>query len=76
MTNLNNETKLFLDKLKKIVIESLQKNPEGLTNQEIIEKTGIYLPVEEHKGWISWTILNNLLIEDKIKKVGRKYMLK
>ena len=72
---MDKEIKILLDKLKSITLESLQNNPQGLTDKEIIEKTGIYLPVENHKGWISWTLLNNLLMENKIKKVGRKYVL-
>lgn len=58
----------LMDECKGLVIECLKSHSAGATNQEIAEKTGLYLDVPNHKGYISWTILEHLVSRGVLEK--------
>ena len=65
--------KIILE-LKYLILGILKEHPNGLTNAEIGKIAGIDVEVPNHPGYISWTILQNLLeFDKKIKKEGSKY---
>lgn len=59
-----------------LVLNALQRAPDGLTNAEVQDKTGLYLEVPNHTGYISWTILNHLVLAGMVVKDGRLYRLR
>lgn len=65
--------KIILE-LKYLILSILKENPNGLTNSEVGNIAGINIQVPNHPGYISWSILQNLLEYDqKIKKINNKY---
>ncbi len=58
-----------------LVLDALRGAPDGLTNAEVQDKTGLYLEVPNHTGYISWTILNHLVLTGQVVKDGRHYRL-
>jgi len=63
----------ILDAAEALVLRELKSRPEGLTNAEIEEKTGLSLPVDHHRGYITWTILQHLVKSGIVQKMGRRY---
>ena len=61
---------------QELVLDALRSAPTGLTNAEVGVKTGLNLPIRNQNGYISWTILQYLLQNDRIEKVEGRYRLK
>lgn len=59
----------------KLVVETLRGSPEGLTNAEVDERTGMNLPIPKHRGYITWTILQHLVQAGRVRKEGKRYRL-
>lgn len=60
---------------KEIVLDALRGSPDGLTNAEVQYKTQLYLEVPNHSGYISWTILNHLVLAGQVVKDGKLYRI-
>jgi hypothetical protein len=58
-----------------MVIGELRRHPDGLRNVEVGELTGLFLPVANHPGYITWTILRYLVEQNRVEKRGRLYRL-
>lgn len=56
-----------------LVLETLRGAPDGLTNAAVQSQTGLYLEVPNQKGYISWTILNHLVLTGQVVKRGKYY---
>ena len=56
-----------------LVIDALRSSQDGLTNTEVIDKTGLYLSVPDHSGYITWTILMHLVQKGRVVKNGKLY---
>jgi hypothetical protein len=59
-----------------IVVDELRRHPEGLRNVEVGTSTGLFLPVTNHPGYITWTILRYLVEQKRVVKHGPIYRLK
>jgi hypothetical protein len=70
------EGEKIIEELKKLVLDVLKNNPQGLGNSEVAKRTGTDLEVPSNPQYISWTILKNLDIENKIENREGKYFLK
>jgi hypothetical protein len=70
------EGQTLLDEAKRLTMDALRRAPGGLSSTEVGERTGLYLDVPTNKGYISWTILQNLLLEGQIEKIGRRYRVR
>lgn len=66
----------ILEAAQDLVVEALQSAPDGLTNVEVQNQTGLYLEVANHSGYISWTILNHLVLVGRVVRDGRLYRLR
>ena len=63
-----------LTMIKDAILETLDQNPDGLTNAEIATLLNIKSHYEgHHAGYLSWSILGLLLNEGRIEKQRRKY---
>jgi hypothetical protein len=58
-----------------LVVEALRGAPQGLTNAEVDERTGLNLPIPTMRGFITWTILQHLVQQRRVRKDGRHYRL-
>jgi hypothetical protein len=58
-----------------IVVGELRRHPEGLRNVDLGIATGLNLPVVNHPGYITWTILRYLIEQGRVEKHGRIYQL-
>ncbi len=58
-----------------LVVAELRRNPEGLRNVDLGYRTGLFLPVTNHPGYITWTILRYLIEQGKVSKDGQLYRL-
>lgn len=61
---------------KTLVLYALKHAPSGLTNAEVNERTHLNLPIRNHRGYITWTVLQHLIDEEKVRRVGRRYKLR
>jgi hypothetical protein len=59
-----------------MVVGELRRHPEGLRNVEVGTSTGLFLPVTNHPGYITWTILRYLIEQKRVEKHGRIYRLR
>jgi hypothetical protein len=62
--------------IKEAILESLQSQPEGLTNAEIADLLDLrsdYLGGQ--KDYLPWSVLGLLLNEKQIRRSGRRYLL-
>ena len=60
----------ILKAAQELVITTLKEAPDGLTNAEIIKKTRLVLEVPSYRSFITWTILQNLVLTGRAKKEG------
>jgi hypothetical protein len=58
-----------------MVVSELRRHPEGLRNVDVGIATGLNLPVANHPGYITWTILRYLIEQKRVEKHGRVYQL-
>ena len=58
-----------------LVVSALRERPEGLTNAEVDERTGLNLPIPTNRGYITWTILQHLVQQGQVRKEGKIYRL-
>ena len=58
-----------------LMMEALRQRPTGLTATEAGQLTGLYLEVPAQRGYIALTVLQHLLSEGQVVKVGRLYRL-
>ncbi len=58
-----------------LVIAELRRNPEGLRNVDVGHRTGLFLPVTNHPGYITWSILRYLTEQGKVAKHRQLYKL-
>ncbi len=65
----------LLDAATELVRVALQEEPEGLSNQEVGERTGLQVEMAEQRGWISWTLLHRLIEAGEVEKEGPIYRL-
>lgn len=61
---------------QELVLEALRAAPDGLTNSEVQSQTGLYLEVPDHSGYISWTVLNHLVLIGQVVKDGKFYRVR
>jgi len=59
-----------------LVTEALRSAPDGMTKAEVQYQTGLYLEVPTHSGYITWTILNHLVMVGQVVKDGKYYRLR
>jgi hypothetical protein len=59
-----------------MVVRELRAHPGGLSNAEIGHRTGLFLEVPDHSGYISWTILQHLVHTGRAVKDREIYRLK
>ena len=62
----------LMQQCKDLVIEYLNHHSTGVTNQQVANETGLYLDVPNHKGYVSWTILEHLVAKGSVEKVDQK----
>lgn len=67
--------KSLIEASTELVREVLKGSPDGLSNQEVGERTGLWLDIPEQRGWISWTILRRLMETGEVTKDGPNYRL-
>lgn len=60
---------------QRLVLDVLALHPEGLTNTTIGAITGLNLPVKQHPGYVSHTILQYLVDHGRVVKDDRVYRL-
>lgn len=58
---------------QQLILDVLSLYPDGLTNAEIDEKTGLNLPVKSQHGYITWTLLSYLVQKGLVVKEGKVY---
>jgi len=60
----------LMQECERLVVECLKHHSAGATNQQVLDETGLYLDVPSHKGYVSWTILENLVARGIAEKVS------
>jgi hypothetical protein len=65
----------LIQKAVEMVIGELRRHPEGLRNVDLGIATGLNLPVANHPGYITWTILRYLIEQKRVAKHGWIYQL-
>ena len=63
----------LIKKMEHLVLRALKNSPDGLTNAEVDEKVQLNLKIPNHRGYITWTILQHLIQCAKVERVGKKY---
>lgn len=58
---------------QQLVLDALRSNADGLTNAEVDERTVLNLPIQNQRGYITWTILQYLVQSGTVVKEGRRY---
>jgi hypothetical protein len=58
-----------------LVISALRANADGLTNSEVDDATGLNLPISRRRGYVTWTILQHLVEQGRVRKEGRLYKI-
>ena len=61
---------------QELVLDALRSAPAGLTNAEVGMRTGLNLPIRAQNGYVTWTILQYLLQNDRVEKTEGRYRLK
>jgi hypothetical protein len=60
--------KYFLLAAEKLVFDILTQNPQGLTNAQVAQKTGLFVQIKNQKGYITWSILMSLVESGEVIK--------
>ena len=58
-----------------LVIDVLDAHPEGMSNQDVGQATGLNLAISKQGGYITWTILQFLLETGRAVKEGPLWKL-
>jgi len=62
--------------LEKEIMDLLDLNHQGLGNAQISKILKLNVKIPKQRDYISWTILQHLLIKNMIIKEGTLYMIK
>jgi hypothetical protein len=64
-----------LAEMERLMTTELARESEGLTNRELAQRTGLWVDIERQRGYITWTILQQLLEQGRVRKARQRYMM-
>ena len=65
----------ILTEAENLVVDVLKKAPRGLTNSDIGRLTGLNPPLKRQRGYITWSVLQDLLRRGIVERVDDHYRL-
>jgi DNA-binding IclR family transcriptional regulator len=61
---------------EKLITDALARSDDGLTNAEVGEATGLNPPIEKQRGYVTWTLLQDMRRRGIVERIGSRYRLK
>ncbi len=65
----------LLQRAEELIVQVLGAEPQGLTNAEIGERTGLSVAIARQQGYISWSLLQRMHERGLVRRDGRRYVL-
>ena len=60
----------LLTAARALILQVLEEHPDGLTNIEVGRRTGLHVEVPKQRGYVQWTLLEDLVQQGLVERVG------
>lgn len=73
MTTPKQRAEVGLELIENAILDFIKSSEDGMSNIQIAEELGLQSDIDgNHRNYLSWSILGNLINKEKVVKVGER----
>lgn len=73
MVNPKQRAEVGLELIENAILDYISSFEDGVSNAQIVDALGLHSDIEgNHKNYLSWSILGNLINKGKVIKLGER----